>query len=156
MSNTGYYLAQINVARMRAPINDPVMAEFVAQLDAINTLADASEGFVWRLQTADGNATSISVYEDERIIVNMSVWESLEVLHGYVYRSQHTSLLRQRKEWFEPFDGPFVALWWTPVGQFPTPQEGKERLERLARLGPTPDAFTFKTTFPSPLPVTAF
>jgi hypothetical protein len=150
MSETGYYLAQVNVARSRAPLSDPLLAGFVEQLAPINALADASPGFVWRLQTPEGDATSINVFEDDLIIINMSVWQSLEALHNFVYRSQHSSVLRQRKEWFEPFDGPFMALWWVPSDEMPTPQQAKERIEHLAQHGPTQTAFTFKTTFQPP------
>jgi hypothetical protein len=150
MSDTGYYLAQINVGRIRAPLSDPLLAGFVEQLGPINALAEASPGFIWRLQTPEGDATSINVFDDDLIIINMSVWQSLEALHDYVYRSQHSSVLRQRKEWFEPYNGPFMALWWVPSDKRPTPQQGKERIEHLAQHGPTPTAFTFKTTFPPP------
>ena len=142
-----HHLAQINVGRMHAPIDAPIMSGFVAQLDAINALADNSPGFIWRLQTPEGNATSLSVYDDSLIIVNMSVWESVEALQNYVYRSLHTSVLRQRKEWFAPFDGPFMALWWVEAGHLPTPLEGKERLAYLAQHGPTEHAFTFKSVW---------
>jgi Domain of unknown function (DUF3291) len=97
-----YHLAQINIGRILAPIDDPVMAEFVAQLAPVNALADSSPGFVWRLQTESGDATSIRVYEDEMVAINMSVWESVDAL-------------RDRKRWFEKFDGPYYALWWIPA-----------------------------------------
>ncbi len=146
----GYHLAQINIARVRAPLDDPLMEGFVSRLDAINRVADNAPGFVWRLQTESGDATSIRAYDDERIIVNMSVWESPDVLFEYVYQSQHIEPLRLRQEWFEKLDGPHLALWWIPVGHIPTPQEGKERLEHLQAHGPTPHAFTLKTRFPIP------
>ena len=105
-----YHLAQINIARMRAPLTDPIMADFVAQLAPINALADASPGFVWRLQSESGDATSLRPYGAEPILVNMSVWESVEDLRQYVYRSAHTGVLRDRREWFEKFDGAYYAL----------------------------------------------
>ena len=145
-----YQLAQLNVALMRAPLDDPVMSGFVDQLEYINSVADRTEGFVWRLQTEDGDATAIRAFDEERILVNMSVWESLESLHDYVYRSDHLAPLRDRKEWFERFEGPPLVLWWIPAGHVPTVDEGKERLEHLGRHGPTPQAFTFKTWFPPP------
>lgn len=126
------------------------MAGFVAELDRINRIADESPGFVWRLQTEAGNATAIRAFEDERILFNMSVWESIEALHRYVYRSDHAALLRHRKEWFEPFSEPVLALWWVASGHRPTVEEAKQRLQHLADRGPTPEAFTFKTRFPSP------
>ena len=146
-----YHLAQINIGRMLAPIDDPIMAEFVAQLPAINALADASPGFVWRLQSESGDATSIKAYDDELIIVNMSVWESVESLREYAYRSSHTGVLKHRAKWFEKFDGPYMALWWVPAGHIPTPQEGKARLEYLREHGDTPYVFSFKNIFPAPV-----
>ena len=142
-----YHLAQINIARMLAPIDDPIMAEFVAQLAAVNALADASPGFVWRLQTESGDATSVKVFDDDRIIVNMSVWESVESLSEYAYKSAHAGVMRDRKRWFEKFDGPYMALWWIPAGHIPTAQEGRERLEHLRQHGETEFAFTFKRVF---------
>jgi heme-degrading monooxygenase HmoA len=142
------HLAQINIARMKGALEDPVMAGFVARLEEINALADGSPGFVWRLQTTEGNATYLRPYDDERIIVNMSVWESIEHLRAYVYQSAHAEVLRQRREWFERIDRLALALWWIPAGHVPSVDEGKKRLEALERLGPTPFAFTFKTTFP--------
>lgn len=145
-----YHLAQINIGRILGPMDGPVMAGFVAQLDEINQLADNSPGFIWRLQTDSGNATEIKVFEDEWIIVNMSVWENIEALKNYVYYSAHAKVLRDRKQWFERMETPFMALWWIPVGHIPTALEGKERVEKLTELGPTPQAFTFKQPFPAP------
>lgn len=144
------HLAQVNVARMRASLDDPIMAGFTSQLERINAIADASPGFVWRLATPDGDATALRVFEDERVLVNMSVWESLEALHHYVYRSPHLGPLRDRREWFEPGDGPMLALWWVPKGQIPTIEEAKGKLEELRLHGPTPAAFTFRKAFPPP------
>lgn len=145
-----YHLAQINIGRILGPMDGPVMAGFVAQLDEINRLADNSPGFVWRLQTEAGNATDIKVFEDEWIILNMSVWENIEALKNYVYYSAHAKVLRDRKQWFERMETPFMALWWIPAGHIPTALEGKERIEKLTELGPTPEAFTFKHFFPAP------
>ncbi len=154
MSQPAYHLAQINIARMLAPLDDPRMAGFVDQLEPLNALADASPGFVWRLQDEAGDATSIRVFDDDRILLNMSVWESLETLQDYVYQSTHLAPLRERKQWFEVPDAPHLALWWIPAGHIPTPQEAKARLEHLRRHGPTPQAFTFKQAFPAPVEVT--
>ena len=148
---TNYHLAQINIARMLAPIDDPIMADFVAQLPPINALGDQSPGFVWRLQSENGDATSIKVYDDDMIIINLTVWESVEALRDYVYKSAHSGVLRDRKRWFEKFDGPYYALWWVPVGHIPNPEEGKERLDHLCEYGETDDAFSFKNVFPKPL-----
>ena len=146
-----YHLAQINIGRMLAPIDDPIMAEFVLQLPAINALADASPGFVWRLQTESGDATSVKVYDDDRIIVNMSVWENVESLREYSYRSSHTGVLKYRTKWFESITGPYMALWWVPAGHIPSPQEGRERLEHLRKHGDSVYAFSFKNIFPEPV-----
>ena len=145
-----YHIAQINIARMLAPFDDPLMAEFMSQLESINALADSSPGFVWRLQTESGDATSIRIYDDDMIAVNMSVWESVEALREFAYKSSHAGIMRDRKRWFEKFDGPYMALWWIPAGQIPTPQEGKERLEYLRAHGETEYAFSFKNLFPAP------
>lgn len=147
---SGWHLAQINVARGVAAIDDPEMAEFVAQLDAINAVADASPGFVWRLQSESGNATDIQAYADPRIIINVSVWESAEALFDYVYRSEHLSVLRRRRDWFERADRPIMALWWIEAGTTPSVEEGIARLDYLAEHGPTERAFTFKERFPAP------
>lgn len=145
-----YHLAQINIARMLAPIDDPLMAKFVVQLAPVNALADGSPGFVWRLQTDSGDATSIKVYDDDKIIVNLTVWESVEALREFVYKNAHYGVLRDRKRWFEKFDGPYYALWWVPAGELPTTEEGKERLEYLREHGDTSHAFSFKNLFPEP------
>lgn len=145
-----YHIAQINIARTLAPLTDPIMAEFVAQLAPINVLADRSPGFVWRLQSEIGDATSIRAYEDDSIIVNLTVWESVDALHEYVYKSAHHRVLRDRKRWFQKFDGPYYALWWVPVGQLPSTEEGKERLDYLRKHGDTAYAFSFKHVFPKP------
>jgi len=148
MSN--YCIAQINIGRMLASIDDPIMAEFVAQLAPINALADSAPGFVWRLQTEEGDATSLKVYDDDFVIVNMSVWESVESLREYAYKSAHSNVVRDRKRWFEKFEGLYYALWWVPAGHLPSPEEGKERLDYLRDHGDSPHAFSFKNIFPAP------
>lgn len=145
-----YHLAQINIARMLAPIEDPIMAEFVAQLAPVNALADESPGFVWRLQTEAGDATSIKVYDDDFVIVNLTVWETVDSLREFVYKSAHQRVLRDRKRWFERFDGPYYALWWIPDGQLPSIEEGKKRLDYLRKQGDSEFAFSFKHVFPPP------
>src|SRR5690242_4227314 len=146
-----HHIAQFNIARMIAPINDPVMADFVAQLVPVNELADQTPGFVWRLQTDSGDATSLKVYDDEMIIVNLTVWESVEALREFVYKNQHYGVLRDRKRWFERFEGPYYALWWIPAGHLPRVEEGKERLDRLRQHGDSAYAFSFKHIFPEPV-----
>ena len=148
-----HHIAQINVARVRAPIDSPELAEFVAALEPVNALADGTPGFVWRLQTEDGDATAIRPFDDDTILVNMSVWESVEALDAFVYRSDHRDYLRRRREWFERVEGPVVALWWVEAGDIPTVAEAKERLEVLDNRGPTPEAFTFRSRFPAPASV---
>jgi len=143
-----YDIAQVNIGRMRAPLDDPQMAGFVARLDEINALADASPGFVWRLQTEEGNATYLRPFEDERVILNMSVWESVEALRQYVYQTAHRELLRQRHEWFDKFQGAYTALWWVPAGHISGIDEAKRRIAHLDAYGPTQFAFTFQVLFP--------
>ena len=128
-------------------MDGPVMGGFKAALEPINALADAAPGFIWRLQTADGDATAIRPYDDERMMVNMSVWESIEALRSFVYTTPHTPVMRNRKQWFEKLET-YLVLWWVPVGHRPTIEEAKQRLEHLKRHGPTPYAFTFRASFP--------
>jgi Domain of unknown function (DUF3291) len=141
-------LAQLNIGRVKAPLEDPVMAGFVARLDEINALADCSPGFVWRLQTPEGNATYLRPYDDDRILVNMSVWESIEHLKRFVYYTAHVEVLRNRQQWFEKFAGVYIALWWVPHGHTPSIDEAKKRLAHLTTHGPNQFAFTFKQPFP--------
>jgi Domain of unknown function (DUF3291) len=138
-----HHLAQINVARMLWPLDDPRMGGFVAQLESLNALAEAAPGFVWRLQGAHGDSTDVRGFDDPVILVNMSVWESVTALQNYAYRSAHSGAVRDRKRWFAPYDGPYYALWWVPVGHVPSVEEGKARLELLAKNGPGPEAFWF-------------
>ncbi len=144
-----YHIAQINIARMMAPLDSEVMAGFVNRLDEINAIADGAPGFVWRLQTDEGNATYLRPFDDDKIIVNMSVWESVEALKDYVYKSAHKELLRQRREWFEEHvTGAFMAMWWVPEGHIPGMDEAKKRLKHLEEHGPSQFAFTFRTIQP--------
>jgi hypothetical protein len=146
-----WHLAQVNVAVLRAPLDSPQLAGFVSMLDPINALADGAPGFVWRLQTEDGDATAIRAFDDERMLVNMSVWESVEALGAFVYGTRHLDVLRQRREWFEKMTTTYLALWWVPAGTIPTVEEAKRRLDLLERRGPSVDAFTFREPFPPPL-----
>lgn len=142
-----YHLAQINIARLRAPIDDPMIAEFVAALDPINALAERSPGFVWRLKGEGNDATSLRVFDDTAIIVNMSVWQDIESLYAFAHHSEHVSFFRRRREWFERLATPAATLWWLPTSELPTTQDAKARLEHLKIHGPTPQAFTFKQRF---------
>jgi hypothetical protein len=143
-----YHLAQVNMGRIKAPLDSEVMKGFMLRLDEINALADRSPGFVWRLQTSAGNATYFRPYpEDDSILLNMSVWESIESLKDYVYKTAHKELLRHRHEWFEKFSGVYLALWWVPAGHIPSVDEAKKRIAHLNAHGATQFAFNFKTAF---------
>jgi Domain of unknown function (DUF3291) len=146
-----WHLAQVNIGRLRAPVDDPLIADFVAALDRINALADESPGFVWRLQSDIGNATDIQPTEDELVKINMSVWESVDALAEFVYRSDHTAFLRRRREWFERYGAAYTAMWWIPAGHLPTIAEALDRLDLIEADGPTPEAFTFASRFPPPV-----
>ncbi len=142
------HVAQVNIARMKADLEDPVMAGFAARLDEINALADGSPGFIWRLQTEAGNATYLRPYDDDRILFNLSVWESIDDLRRFVFRTVHVELMRQRRAWFDKLDSAYLALWWVPAGHEPGVDEAKKRLAHLQAHGPTPFAFSFQTNFP--------
>jgi hypothetical protein len=143
-----YHLAQINSGRILAETDSPVMAGFMARLGEINALAEASPGFVWRLQTAEGDATAIRPYEDPLVLLNVSVWESVEALRAFSYQSEHVQLLRQRGDWFERPAAAHQALWWVPAGHVPTAEEAVARLKFLRAYGPTAVAFGFGDSFP--------
>jgi hypothetical protein len=147
-----HQLAQVNVARLLEPYDSPRLADFVAALDEVNASADAASGFVWRLQTEEGNATSIRAFEFDvaesaGVIVNMSVWESVEALSDWVYGSDHRSVLVRRRQWFERMSDATLALWWVPEGHVPSTQEAELRVQHLRQRGPTPYAFTFKDRY---------
>jgi hypothetical protein len=145
-----YHLAQVNIARMLAPLTDPQMAEFVAQLDTINALADGSPGFIWRLQTPTGDATALHPYADDLILFNLSAWASRDELFAFTYNSQHREVMKKRRQWFEKMDLAYVALWWIPGGHIPDVEEAKERLAYRRAHGDTPYAFSYKKAFPPP------
>ncbi len=147
---SSYHLVQSNVARMLGPIEDPVMAGFVERLEPLNALADASPGFVWRYQTDEGDATEVRVFNDELILFNMSVWESVEALENFVYRSNHVEALQKKAEWFERASRATLALWWIEIGHVPSVEEAKDRFDVLWRDGPSAEAFTFRDRFPAP------
>lgn len=149
MSDT-WHLAQINVGRMLAPEGDPRVQGFFDALDEVNALADASPGFVWRLVGDGTNATDIQPTTDPLLLLNMSVWTDAESLFAFVYRTGHTPVMAKRRDWFDRFEGAYMALWWIPAGTIPTINDGLSRLWHLDRFGPTPHAFTFKLRFPPP------
>lgn len=142
-------LAQLNIAELVAPLDSEELSGFVANLERINALADAAPGFVWRLQTEDGDATGITDFGSE-FIVNMSVWTDMRSLHNFVYRSDHAAIMRRRREWFERMKNPYSVLWWVEKGHRPTIAEAKVRLELLRTIGPSPKAFTFKRAHQPP------
>lgn len=136
---------------MLAPIDSPVMADFVAKLDEINALAESSKGFVWRLKGDDNNATAIKVFDDDMLIINMSVWESVEDLKEFAFKTAHAPVMRRRAEWFEKMQTAYLALWWIPIGHTPTPQEAREKIEFLDQNGESSEVFTFKNIHLPPI-----
>ncbi len=146
---TSYVLAQLNIAAMKEPLDAPGMVDFVNNLDRINALAEQSPGFVWRLQTDEGDATALRPL-GEKTLVNVSVWEDVEALNQYVYKSAHVEIMRRRKEWFERMQEVFVVLWWVERDHRPSAEEAIARLEHLRNHGPTVTAFTFRQAFPAP------
>jgi hypothetical protein len=143
------HLAQLNVARLVAPEGDPRVAPFFENLLRINQLGDDSPGFVWRLQDDSGlGATDIKAWDDPLMILNLTVWESVEALRAYAYRTEHVDFLKRRLEFFEPHAGPHLALWWIPEGEIPAVEDAIARIEHLAANGPSEKAFTFARIFP--------
>ncbi len=146
-----YLLAQVNIGRLRAPVDSPALAGFMAALDPVNAAADAAPGFVWRLQTEDGNATAVRFLDDDRIIVNLTVWESIEALGEFAFRNPaHLEVLRRRRHWFVSPTEAMVALWWIPAGTLPTVADAEQRLRHLREHGPSPYAFTFRDPSAAP------
>jgi len=145
------HLAQLNIAHLRAPVDSPEIAEFVALLEPINAIADRAPGFVWRLKESETDPTATVRHDyGDLLLVNFSVWESMQALWDYVYRSPHLGVLRRRREWFLRMAEPSMVMWWVPEGTIPTLAEAMERLERLRAEGPGPEAFTFKDPYPDP------
>ncbi|MBV8211285.1 MAG: DUF3291 domain-containing protein [Burkholderiaceae bacterium] len=146
-----YELAQLNIAVMKEPLDSPGMADFVANLDRVNALAEATAGFVWRLQTEEGDATALRPV-DEKTLVNLSVWQDVASLNTFVYRSAHVEIMRRRQQWFERMDEAYLVLWWIPKGHRPSIDEALARLTVLRNKGPTREAFTFRQAFHPPDP----
>ena len=149
-ANKGYQLAQVNIALPVEPLTSDRLAEFVALLEPVNALADAAPGFVWRLQTEDGDATAVRAFGDDRLIVNMSVWESLEALAGFVFGGFHAEVMRRRRDWFARLSDPYTVAWWVTAGVRPTVADAEDRLAAVRDHGPTPCAFTIRRAFPAP------
>ena len=147
IQNGGVHLAQLNIGRLRAPMDDPMIDDFHTNLDPVNAIAEQSPGFVWRLQDDTGNATGIKPFGDDLEIVNLTGWESIEALAEFTYRSAHREILRRRREFFEAPAQPTLCLWWIPEGTIPTVDDAIARLEHLRAHGPTPTAFTFRHRF---------
>ncbi len=146
----GCHVAQVNIALPLEPLTSDRLAEFMQLLEPVNALVDAAPGFVWRLQTEDGDATAVRAFDDDRLIVNMSVWESLEDLAGFVFGGFHAEVMRRRREWFARMRDPYTAVWWVPAGTLPTVAQAEQRLASLRSAGPTPYAFTPQRSFPPP------
>jgi hypothetical protein len=141
------HLAQLNIAKTKYSLESPEIKEFVDNLEPVNKLAESSSGFIWRLQDESGDATNITAFSDPDIIVNMSVWDSIEALKNFMFRTHHRDFLRRKKEWFHSIPDDSYVLWWVPKGHIPTVQEAVEKLEFLRTNGDTPYAFTFKSNF---------
>jgi hypothetical protein len=154
MSRCDFHLVQFNTARARFPPEDPRMRSFLVQLLYINSLADGSTGFVWRLQTEAGNSIAVRPYEDDRILITYSIWESIEDVFDFTYRSLHAWVMKDRKQWFERIVDPYIVLWWVPAGEIPPIEEAVRRLDHLRRHGPSQFAFDFKHRFPPPVATT--
>ncbi|WP_264566405.1 DUF3291 domain-containing protein [Flavobacterium sp. N3904] len=147
-----YQLAEINIARMKGVnIHDPIMKEFVDNLDKVNEIAEKSDGFVWRLKDEENNATNLNPYNDEQIIVNYSIWESIETLEHYMYKTFHSEFLKRRKEWFQTFGQVSTAMWWIKKREIPDLAEAMEKLDYLQKNGASEIVFNFKQKYPKPL-----
>lgn len=143
-----FELAQVNIARLKAPLDSPQLKDFVDNLDPVNADAEAADGFVWRLKDDTGNATDVSVFGDEWLILNLTMWRDTNALTAYMYQGRHREMLARRREWFEQVREAMVTLWWVPAGHRPTVAEAESRLLHLRTNGPTPYAFTLRHAFP--------
>ncbi|WP_328300795.1 DUF3291 domain-containing protein [Streptomyces sp. NBC_00435] len=143
-----YELAQVNISRLKYSLASPELKDFVDGLDHVNAVADAAQGFVWRLEGEGGDATDVAVFDDEWIIINMSVWQDAASLNAFMYAGRHRELMARRREWFEHVKEAMTALWWVPAGERPTVADAEERLTHLREHGPTPYAFTLREQFP--------
>jgi hypothetical protein len=146
-----FHLAQLNIGRTRYPLEHARMSGFVQRLAEINALAERTPGYVWRLQGESGDATGFQPTDDPLVIVNLTVWETADQLYSFTYHTDHIEVFRVRHNWFEPWPGPHLVMWWIPAGTTPTLPEALARLEQLATDGPTPEAFSFKVRFPAPI-----
>ncbi len=145
----GYHLAQLNIAALREPLESPLLADFVANLDRINALAEASPGFIWRLKDDGGNATALRPFGDD-VLVNLSLWRDLDALRDFAFQGEHAAIMRRRQEWFSRMASAYVVLWWVPADHRPDLSEARDRLDTLRRDGAGPSAFGFRAPHPPP------
>lgn len=148
MTDTTHELAQVNIARLKYALDSPELKDFVDGLDPVNAVADAADGFVWRLQGEEGNATDTRAFGDAWILVNMSVWRDTNALTAFMYQGRHRELMARRRDFFEPVTEAMAVMWWVPAGERPTVADAEKRLLHLREHGPTPYAFTLRTSFP--------
>ncbi|WP_405648506.1 DUF3291 domain-containing protein [Streptomyces sp. NBC_00019] len=148
-SAVAYELAQVNISRLKFPLDSPELKDFVDALDPVNASAEAADGYVWRLQSEAGDATDIKVFGDDWLIINLTMWRDTNALTAFMYQGQHREMLARRREWFEKVAEAMTALWWVPAGHRPTVAEAESRLLHLRANGPTPYAFTLRTSFPA-------
>lgn len=140
-----YHLAQLNIAGLKCPIDSPQLEESVSNIERINQMAETHPGFVWRM-TDD----SSELFDPLTYVVNLYVWESIEALKEFTYKTGHANIIRKRKKWFENLKSNYIVMWWIPEKHIPTVGEAKERLELLDQKGPTKEAFTFRELFERP------
>ncbi|MEM8925512.1 MAG: DUF3291 domain-containing protein [Actinomycetota bacterium] len=146
-----YHLAQVNLGRFHHPVDDPRNAEFVDNLDRINLLAEEQPGFVWRLKGDDGGPSSyLAISDDPLLAINLSVWENGDAFWSYVYKTEHVTFLRRRRQWFQPMEEVFSCCWWVPAGHRPGVDEAMKKLDQLDREGPGDEVFLFRRPFPEP------
>lgn len=150
VNRESHHLAQVNVARLRAPLDDPSMASFVRAIDDVNWLAEQSAGFVWRLRADPGPLTFGALPGEDGLVVTLSTWEDVDSLRNFVTRTAHGLFMRQRSRWFVPTPGFTTALWWVEGGEHPPIADALARLERLRSKGPSPEAFSFRRVFEAP------
>ncbi|USQ83460.1 DUF3291 domain-containing protein [Streptomyces phaeoluteigriseus] len=148
-ASTAFELAQVNLSRLKFPLDSPELKDFVDALDPVNADAEAADGYVWRLQSEEGNATDVPVFGDRWLIINLTTWRDVNALTAYMYQGRHREMLARRREWFDRVQEAMTALWWVPAGHRPTVAEAESRLLHLRAHGPTPYAFTLRTSFPA-------
>jgi hypothetical protein len=141
------HLAQLNIAKAKYSLEAPEIKEFIDNLTPVNEIAESSDGFIWRLKDESGDATNIKAFSDPKIIVNMSVWNSIDSLKNFMFRTHHRNFLRRKNEWFDSMPEDSYVLWWVPIGHIPSIEEAVDKLEFLRKNGDTANAFSFKSNF---------